>query len=121
MAPLPAQRGKVGQAITQCYVLVGLYSVLNFSLTGPSGVLLWPVVAFLTDLPFEQYEHPLAHIFSSLGRGRDLPAVRSIGAAGPAFGGLPSHGPPGGLYFAESRNLRATSEVSECLWFSHFC
>ena len=111
MGRLPAWCGKVGPAITRRFS-VGGYLVPGTARLSRLGVQsLCPALAFFTDLPFEQYEHPFAHIFSSLGWGGDLSAFRSIGEIGPAVCGLPSHGLPGDSYFAKSRNIFAVNEI----------
>jgi hypothetical protein len=103
--------GKVGPTNHSALLGVGYLAPASARVNRPGLQSLCPALAFLTDLAFERYEHPFADSLSSLGWSRDLPPFRSIGEIGPAVCGLPSHGLPGGSYFAKSRNLFAVNEI----------
>ena len=120
MDRLPLWCRKAGQGITPRYSPAGYSAPETARIGHPAAQTLCPAVAFFTDLPFDQYERPFARTFRSLGRGRDLSAIRSIGETGPAVCGLPSHDLPGDFYFAKSRNILAIGEVRWCFRFGHF-
>src|ERR1700761_8011855 len=115
---MPALLGEVGRATACPYSVIGWCAVLTIIQRRTGGHSLFRTLKFITALPFEQYEHPLAHSFSTPGRGRGLSAVRSIGETGPRVGSLPPDGLPGSFYFAKSRNIRTLGEVFRRLEFS---